>query len=114
VDDDPSTLKLFSLILAKGGYSVRTAESGGDALQALSAEGKFDLLILDLCMPKPDGFEVLKQVKELYPGLRTLVISGYLSGALLPASECLGATATLNKTSAPELLLAQVNQLLLG
>jgi DNA-binding NarL/FixJ family response regulator len=63
-------------------------------------------------MPAPDGFDVLKQVRATQPGLRTLVISGFMGGALLAAAELLGATATLNKADAPRLLLSLVGQLL--
>ena len=112
VDDDPQILKLFSTILTRGGYSVLTGGSGDEALRVLGTEGPFDLMLLDLCMPKPDGFEVLKEVRNRYPGLPTLVISGYLGGALLTASECLGATATVNKKDAIRTLLPMVNRLL--
>jgi len=112
VDDDPQTLKLFSRILTKGGYHVTIEQSGEKAISVLDTGGPFDLMVLDLCMPKPDGFEILKEVRAQYPGLRTLVISGFMGGALLTASELLGATATLNKADAPGSLLQQVNRLL--
>ena len=101
VDDDPNIRKLFSRILSRGGYAVHSVESGADALQALVTEAPFDLMVLDLCMPKPDGFEILKEVRLQYPGLRILVVSGFCEGALLPASTFLGATATLSKSEAP-------------
>lgn len=112
VDDDAQALKLFGRILTSGGYEVYTADSGKKCLDLLDTGEPFDLMVLDLCMPAPDGFDVLKKVRSAQPGLRTLVISGYLGGALLTASELLGATATLNKTDAPRQLLRVVNQLL--
>jgi CheY-like chemotaxis protein len=112
VDDDPQTLKLLARILTNGGYEVQTADSGKTGLELLDTAEPFDLIVLDLCMPAPDGFDVLKEVRALQPGLRTLLISGYMGGALLTAAELLGATATLNKTDAPRLLLRLVNQLL--
>jgi CheY-like chemotaxis protein len=112
IDDDPQTLKLFARILTRGGYEVHTVESGQECLGLLDAAEPFDLLVLDLSMPAPDGFEVLKEVRAQHPGLRTLVVSGFMGGALLTASELLGATATLNKAEAPGLLLRLVNHLL--
>jgi two-component system OmpR family response regulator len=112
VDDDEQVLGLFAKVLTRGGYSVSIEPSGQKALERLNTEGPFDLLVLDLCMPQPDGFEVLKEVRSRYAGLRTLVISGYMGGALLVASELLGATATLNKKDAVEHLLPQVDLLL--
>lgn len=112
VDDDLQVLELFSRILTAGGYSVQAEKSGKSALQFLEKAGPIDLLILDLSMPKPDGFEVLKTVRSQRPGLRVLVTSGFLGGSLLKASEFLGATASLAKTDAPKLLLKTVNDLL--
>jgi CheY-like chemotaxis protein len=112
VDDDSNIRQLFSRILSRGGYAVHSVESGTDALQALATEAPFDLMVLDLCMPKPDGFEILKEARLQYPGLRILVVSGFYEGALLPASTFLGATATLNKTEAPQTLLSVANELL--
>lgn len=112
VDDDANIRKLFTRILSKGGYAVRDVEAGDDAISVLTREGPFDLMVLDLCMPKPDGFEVLKEIRTKHPGQRILVVSGYMGGELLPASMFLGATAVLLKSDAPESLLSTVNTLL--
>ena len=110
-DDDPQILKLFARILSRGGFSV-TAVGSGDAAIKVLQDGPVDLLVLDLNMPPPDGFELLKSLRAKRPGLRILVISGYMQGALLKASEILGATASLSKIDAPKLLLQTVNMLL--
>jgi len=112
VDDDPQVLKLFTRILTRDGYEVHTVESGKQSLELLNKGERFDLMVLDLSMPAPDGFEVLKEVRAGQPGLRILVVSGFMGGALLTAAEILGATATLTKSDAPRLLLQMVNQLI--
>ena len=112
VDDDPQVLKLFAKILKDGGYSVKTEDSGQNALASFEEDGPFDLVVLDLSMPAPDGFATLKELRAKRPGLRILVTSGFLGGALLEASECLGATISLNKEEAPVMLLQKVNDLL--
>ena len=112
VDDDPQILKLYSKILTKGGFTVCIEPSGKKAVETLDHDAPFDLMVLDLCMPQPDGFEVLEQIRSRHPGLRILVTSGFMDGALLMASEALGATATLNKKQSPEQLLQKVNLLL--
>lgn len=110
-DDHPQVLKLFKRLLIKGGYSVTAVDSGAEALNILNNQ-PVDLLLLDLEMPQTDGFDILRNVRENRPGLRVLVISGYMNGAMLKASEFLGATATLNKTEAPARLLETVGRLL--
>jgi two-component system, OmpR family, response regulator len=113
VDDDPQILKLFARILTKGGYLVRTEGSSQKAIElALDASEPIDLVVLDLSMPAPDGFEVLKALRAQRPGLRILVTSGFMAGAFLEAAKLLGATDSLNKQDAPDLLLRKVSQLL--
>lgn len=111
VDDDPSILRLFEAILRRGGYSVIGTDSGRKALEILQGQ-TVNLVVLDISMPEPDGFEVLKTIRASAPGLRIMAVSGFMGGALLDAAKCLGASATLNKTDAPTQLLRRVNQLL--
>jgi len=110
VDDDPQVPKLISQMLKRGGYDVSTASSGRVVLQSI-ATSRPDLVILDLSMPEPDGFEVLKQLREREPGLPVLVISGFLGGPMLRAAELFGAAATLRKMDVPEMLLATVRRI---
>jgi CheY-like chemotaxis protein len=112
VDDDPQILNLFAKILTQGGYVVVTENSGANVVSALESKGPFDLVVLDLSMPEPDGFETLKMLRATRPGLRIVVTSGFLGGALLQASEILGATTSLNKDEAPTKLLPTVNSIL--
>ena len=62
VDDLESNLNLLSLLLKPEGYIVHTALNGGLALQSV-AENPPDLLLLDVLMPKIDGFEVCRRLK---------------------------------------------------
>jgi len=63
VDDDPDVLEAIEIILQASGYQVVTAKDGEECLAKLKDE-KPDLMILDLLMPKMDGFEVCKQLKD--------------------------------------------------
>jgi len=63
VDDDPDVLEAISIILEANGYEVVTARDGLDGLEKLKEE-KPDLMILDLLMPRMDGFEVCKELKD--------------------------------------------------
>ncbi len=59
VDDDPDILDALTMIIETKGYQVVTARDGIEALANLKAE-KPDLMILDLLMPKMDGWAVCK------------------------------------------------------
>lgn len=63
VDDDPEIREAISLVLDAKGYEVVTAEDGIDGLNKLK-DAKPDLMILDLLMPRLDGFGVCKELKD--------------------------------------------------
>jgi len=63
VDDDPDILDALAMILESQGYQVITARDGAEGLASLKAEAP-DLLILDLLMPKMDGFAVCKELQD--------------------------------------------------
>ncbi len=63
VDDDPDIREALSMILESKGYQVVTAQDGIEGLATLKAEMP-SLLILDLLMPKMDGFAVCKELQD--------------------------------------------------
>jgi DNA-binding response OmpR family regulator len=63
VDDEPETLKYVGANLGARGYKVQTAADGTEALKLVS-EHVFDLILLDLMMPGPDGFEVCETIRQ--------------------------------------------------
>jgi two-component system sensor histidine kinase/response regulator len=62
VDDDPNNLRLLTDVLSRRGYGVRPVLNGRLALAAVRAEAP-DLILLDIMMPPPDGYEVCSQLK---------------------------------------------------
>jgi two-component system KDP operon response regulator KdpE len=63
VDDDPAILRLLSTNLKARGYEIFTATNGEESLDAVQKDF-IDLIILDLMMPKIDGVEVCRRVRE--------------------------------------------------
>ena len=63
VDDDPDIRDVVTVILESRGYEIVTACDGIECLAALRAE-KPDLMVIDLLMPKMDGFGVLKELQD--------------------------------------------------
>ena len=64
IDDDPFLLDMYNLKFQQSGYDVVCFTDSTKALEALREDGKFDSVLLDLVMPKVDGFEVLKTIRE--------------------------------------------------
>jgi DNA-binding response OmpR family regulator len=65
-DDEPYILEIMAKKIAQAGYKVVTAPDGEEALAKIKSEDP-DIILLDLNMPKMDGFEVLKNLRENPP-----------------------------------------------
>ena len=66
VDDDETVATFFEMLLIKEGFQVAVSQSGQAALTRLKKGGRaFDLIVLDLMMPAPGGYEVLKELQRL-------------------------------------------------
>ncbi|HEU5400846.1 MAG TPA: response regulator [Terriglobales bacterium] len=110
VDDETSIREVTSAMLAEQGYLVLTAEDGQQALELLS-EFRPDLVITDLRMPLLSGYELLEIMRERFPGLPVIVVSGEFSSDDLPPS--VDADAFLQKgTCYITPLVAKVKELL--
>ena len=75
VDDEEIVLQSCRRILSRRDYQIDTASNGLEALQAI-AESEYDVIILDIKMPKMDGIEVLRRVKESNPDIDVIMITG--------------------------------------
>lgn len=73
-DDDKNTRRLLQAVLEHDGYRVFTAENGEEALAALDAQ-HIDLVVLDIMMPKMDGYEFTKTLRESNNNLPILMVS---------------------------------------
>jgi len=76
VDDEEVMRELLEDVLALEGFSVATAEDGKAALLRVK-ECHPSLVISDIKMPRMNGFELLKALKERYPNLRVIIMTGY-------------------------------------
>ena len=63
VEDDNFISEMYANKLTQAGYEIRIAKDGLEALGTLK-EGKFDLVLLDIVLPRMDGYEVLKSIKK--------------------------------------------------
>lgn len=75
-DDDKQVRRTVSRVLRKRGFHVLEAVDGAMAIE-LAIEHPPDLALIDLRMPKKDGFEVVRELKEANPRLPVLVLSGW-------------------------------------
>jgi signal transduction histidine kinase len=77
-EDAAPLLSLVTRILAAQGYRVLQAADGSEAAQLFEAnEGKVDLLLTDSVMPKVNGRELARKLRERKPGLKVILMSGF-------------------------------------
>ena len=76
IDDEKDFVEMLSLHLAEEGHHVRGAHSGPEGLKAVEAEEP-DVVILDLKMPGMDGIEVLAELKNRFPLVEVILLTGH-------------------------------------
>jgi DNA-binding response OmpR family regulator len=90
VDDEPPVVQLLSDYLTQHGFEVSGAYSGVQTLARLS-QAQPDVVLLDVRMPELDGVEVLRRIRENYPRIPVLMVSGNDDVALAKETVALGA-----------------------
>jgi DNA-binding NtrC family response regulator len=111
VDDNVDNRRILEVILRRGGYTVRSAESGAEALK-LYNENTFDVALLDLSMPEMDGITLLRHLRQRNANLQAIVVTAY--GSVERAVEAMkaGALDFLTKPVRSEVLLALIEKAL--
>lgn len=76
VDDEPNILLSLQFVMKKAGYEVRTAKDGEEALAEI-ARARPDVVLLDVMMPKLDGFTVCQRIKSTpdWKGVRVIMLT---------------------------------------
>jgi two-component system response regulator PilR (NtrC family) len=76
VDDEKSMREILQIFLANEGYNISLANNGKSATEAVKKD-IFDLVITDMNMPKVDGMELLKNIKEITPDTVVVFITAF-------------------------------------
>ncbi|HEV8548160.1 MAG TPA: ATP-binding protein, partial [Polyangiaceae bacterium] len=77
VEDEENVRRVLERALRGAEFVVFVASGAAEALQLAEAEGPFDVLVTDIVMPDVDGHVLAGRLRERWPGLRVLFISGY-------------------------------------
>lgn len=118
VDDDPMVGATIEVLLQRQGFDVVLADGGEAGLAALETQA-FDLMLVDIFMPRLRGFESIRIFHERAPGIPLVAMSGYAFAASASPSPDflrmaleLGATRCLRKPFTPDALLTTVRECL--
>lgn len=96
VDDEDALRNVLSSELQSEGYSVVSAADGDEAISTLQQK-TFDLVLLDIKMPRVDGFEVLRFIKEKFPKTKVIMLTGFADLKNAIESKKLGAEDFVSK-----------------
>lgn len=111
VDDSPTQLSMIRAPFEKNGYTVFTATDGEEALSQVE-EQKPDLVVLDVIMPKLNGFQACRKIKTLVPGIKVIMLTTKNQKSDEFWGKKQGADIYMTKPFAEEELLAQAVALL--
>jgi DNA-binding NtrC family response regulator len=114
LDDNEILLTVTADMLELDGHEVRALNNAGEFEPILQKE-TFELLITDIIMPDREGFEIIMYVREKYPEMKIIAITGRDMGEsfdILELASGIGADATLKKPFTHEALSKLVGDLL--
>jgi len=96
VDDEDALRTVLSSELTNEGYEVQSASDGDEAISELQ-KAAFDLVLLDIKMPRLNGFEVLKFIKEHHATSKVVMLTGFADLKNAIESKKLGADDFVSK-----------------
>lgn len=96
VDDEPSVLESFKMILKIKDYEVSTFPEGQSGVDSIE-KGKYDIAFVDLKLPGIDGIEVLKRIKQKDADIEVIIVTAYASESSHANAITLGALEYLRK-----------------
>jgi DNA-binding NtrC family response regulator len=111
IDDEDIVRTSCNRTLSPGGFEVKLAINGQEGLRMLTNEN-FDLVLTDLKMPDMDGIEVLRQIKQDWPDVEVIIITGYQTVDTAVKAIKLGAFDYIEKPFTPDALITAVSKAL--
>ncbi len=114
VDDDPISRATLRSILEGSGHAVEETVDGVQAMKAFR-KTPFDVVITDIFMPEKEGVELVREMRQEFPGVRIIAVSGGSSSARFDSLDWIkafGVRHTFAKPFDRQAILAAVDELL--
>lgn len=96
VDDEATVLESFKMILKIKDFDVDAFSDGPSALENFES-GKYDVAFIDMKLPKMDGLQILRTLKEKDPALEVIIVTAYASDSSHAEAINMGALEYLRK-----------------
>ena len=111
IDDEQVVLNSCQRVLEAEGFEVALVPSVTDALEALERE-EFSLLLIDVKMPGHNGMYLMEAVRERWPQIPTIIMSGYDTAETVQEAARKGASTFIAKPFTPDELIETVRQVM--
>jgi CheY-like chemotaxis protein len=111
-DDDDQNARLLVRILETGGYGAIECTTKSAEVIEMCVTGKPDLLLLDVSMPSPNGFEVLEALEMMEDAPTVVMLTGHEHPSIDRRALELGAAAVVGKTTSMSDLLERLDEVL--
>lgn len=115
IEDEESIREVYTQILKESGFTIDEAKDGEEGLEKAS-QGGYDLILLDIIMPKKDGLSVLKELQThppIVPNKKIVMLSVLNSDQFIQSSLAMGADGYLIKSVlTPDQVVSEVNNFL--
>lgn len=108
-DDEEGIRESLKLILGDH-YELILVDSGEQCLEVLQNDKSVGLVLLDIKMPKVNGLEILKQIKNAFPGMNVIMVTGYKFVETASEASKLGAVGYIVKPFKSEEILQTVRK----
>lgn len=113
VEDEEMLRNLAEVVLSSKGYTVLSARDGEEGLARYAEHReKIDLVICDLGLPRLEGAEVARRIREMNPSAKVLIASGFIDPAVRFELQALGVLEFVQKPYRPDALLVTVREVL--
>jgi len=111
VDDEDIVLESCQAVFELEGFEALLVPSADKALGAMK-NNDFDLLLIDVKMPKKDGMYLMRKIKEQWPDIPIIVMSGYYTTETIQEAIRMGAATFIAKPFEPDELIKIVRQVI--
>ena len=111
VDDEDIVLESCQAVFELEGFEVILVPSADEAIEAMKNDN-FALLLIDVKMPKHDGMYLMEKIKEQWPNIPIIVMSGYYTTETIKEAFKMGAANFIAKPFEPDELVKTVRQII--
>ncbi|MCP4726921.1 MAG: response regulator [bacterium] len=111
IDDDSQVLEGLKRLMMDEGFYVECAENAIKAVEIAESK-EFDLMIVDIILPKTDGIELTRQIKKISPDIAVVIITGHPSEEYEKEVQSLDVKGYLIKPFSTKEIIANVRDIL--